>query len=439
MNFVQKRKLRRNVITMKFCKVFVVLLTIVAILLIPITASAALYQKGMESNEIMKLQNDLASLGFFDVEATGFYGEITYTSVYEFQKEHNLYLDGIAGNQTLTKIAELLHNVIVDDDRGKNLLYEGMTSEIVKLYQMKLIYLGLLNCEATGFYGILTKTAVATFQEGFGLKQDGIITEETASLINRMVQTKVTILRKYGELKMTNENPAVSTLQVLLTCMGYYNYEVTGYYGDITKRAVIAFQVAYGLHVDGMASIETLELIEKIIKEAGVVENSTMYQVDLLMNWFEEVQYVFAINDTAKVYDIWTGKSFYIMRTFGYNHADCETLTALDTAILKSLYGGEFNWDRRPVLIYTNGTIIAASLSGMPHAGRDDMPKDAWVPDRSVNYGTGANLDAIKGNDMDGVFDLHFYLSRTHFSNAIEPRHQDAVMQAYNYGISHLY
>lgn len=424
---------------MKFCKVFVVLLTIIAILLIPITASAALYQKGMESNEIMKLQNDLAILGYFEVEATGFYGEITYTSVYEFQKEYNLYLDGIAGNQTLTTIAKILQSTPVDSDSGKNLLYEGMTSEIVKLYQMKLIYLGLLDCEATGFYGILTKAAVVTFQEGFGLKQDGIITEETQNLINRMVQTKVAVLSKYGELKIADENLAVSSLQTLLTCMGYYNYEVTGYYGDITKRAVIAFQVAYGLHVDGVASITTLELIEKIIKDAGIVENSTMYHIDLLMNWFEEVQYKFALKDTARVYDIWTGKSFYIMRTFGYNHADCETLTALDTALLKSLYGGEFNWDRRPVLVYTNGVIIAASLSGMPHAGRDDMPRDAWVPNRSQNYGTGANLDAIKGNDMDGVFDLHFYLSRTHFSNAIEPRHQDAVMMAYNYGISHLY
>lgn len=424
---------------MRFCKVFVVLLTVIAILFIPITASAALYQKGMESNEIMKLQRDLASLGFFDVEATGFYGDITYEAVYEFQKEYNLDIDGMAGNQTLSKITELLQDVNFDEDNGKNLLYEGMTSEVVKLYQMKLIYLQLLDCDATGFYGILTKTAVIAFQEGFGLEQNGIITEETASLINRMVHTKAAVLGKYGELTLTDENPAVSALQTLLSCMGYYNYEITGYYGDITKRAVIAFQVAYGLHVDGIATITTLDLIKRVITEAGVVENSTIYQVDLLMNWFEEVQYLFKRNDTARVYDIWTGKSFYIMRTFGYNHADCETLTAMDTAILKSLYGGEFSWERRPVLIYTNGTIIAASLSGMPHAGRDDMPKDAWVPDRSENYGTGANLDAIKGNDMDGVFDLHFYLSRTHFSNAIEPRHQDAVMQAYNYGISHLY
>ena len=36
---------------------------------------------------------------------------------------------------------------------------------------------------------------------------------------------------------------------------------------------------------------------------------------------------------------------------------------------MKSIYGGDWSWERRPVIITVNGRKLAASMAGMPHAG----------------------------------------------------------------------
>ena len=50
-----------------------------------------------------------------------------------------------------------------------------------------------------------------------------------------------------------------------------------------------------------------------------------------------------------------TGRTFNIKRTYGYNHADCETLTANDTKIMLEIYGGGWSWERRPIILTVNG------------------------------------------------------------------------------------
>ena len=105
--------------------------------------------------------------------------------------------------------------------------------------------------------------------------------------------------------------------------------------------------------------------------------------------------------------DLETGRSFQIKRTTGASHADVETLTAEDTQVLKEIFGG-FNWNRRAAFLEVDGSRYAISISGMPHAGLDSQPYLANIPDRSDNWGYGPNYDAIKGNGMDGHFDLYF-------------------------------
>ncbi|MGL4738290.1 MAG: SH3 domain-containing protein [Cellulosilyticaceae bacterium] len=114
--------------------------------------------------------------------------------------------------------------------------------------------------------------------------------------------------------------------------------------------------------------------------------------------------------------DVYTGKKFQIKRTFGTNHADVEALTKTDTQIIKQIWGG-FNWDRRPVIVHVKGRRLAASMAGMPHAGD--------------------SLDAVKGNGMNGVMDLHFKGSRKHkdgnISATVDPLHQKAIQIAAQY------
>ena len=72
-------------------------------------------------------------------------------------------------------------------------------------------------------------------------------------------------------------------------------------------------------------------------------------------------------------------------------------------------------------------------MAGMPHAGSDKAAANAYIKSRSGGYGAGTNLDAIKGNNMDGVFDIHFYNSKTHGSNSVNEAHQNMVKKAANW------
>ena len=149
-----------------------------------------------------------------------------------------------------------------------------------------------------------------------------------------------------------------------------------------------------------------------------------------LLNWFTEAQYVIPINTDFELVDLATGKSFNARRTLGSGHADCEPLTANDTAIMKEIWGGNFNWNKRSVLVKYNGRTIAASAAGMLHAGNEGAEGGAWTSWRSDNYGAGTNYDYVKGNNAHGHFDLHFYKSIGHSSGVENSTHQANVLKS---------
>jgi len=223
-----------------------------------------------------------------------------------------------------------------------------------------------------------------------------------------------------GKLKEGMKGHDVKVLQNKLKEENCYNSDVTGYFGEKTKKAVEEYQKSKGLQVDGIVGKDTK-------KNLGIKTDGSAYYSN---TWFNGGNKVFAIGKVATVYDIDTGKTFNIKRTFGSSHADCETLTKEDTKIMKEIFGGYWNWNRRAVILTVDGIKIPASMAGMPHAGRDDKPALAYVDGRSGNYGTGRNLDSIKGNGMNGHFCVHLLGSKTHATNRVEPRHQAMVKKA---------
>lgn len=123
-----------------------------------------------------------------------------------------------------------------------------------------------------------------------------------------------------------------------------------------------------------------------------------------LLEWWTEAQFVFAINDIAKVTDFQTGTSFYVKRTIGANHADCEPLTAKDSAIIKEVWGGSYSWTSRAVIVEVDGRKIAASMSSTPH-----------------------DIQFIKDNNFNGHFDIHFLNSTRHSDGMINESHQTQI------------
>lgn len=319
------------------------------------------------------------------------------------------------------------------------LLKECEGSE-VKALQEDLKRLGYFDTEPTGYYGDITEAAVRKIQKDYGYATDGIAGEITLSLVDRL-------LGRGSVLKNGDENNSVRILQERLIKLGYLNTKATGYYGPATEAAVKKLQTKYGCTTDGITGSETQALIERLIKGDSVaasqkVDNSSsttkqssesgkaINQSDYLLKWYGNVEKVFARGDNATVYDIKTGKSFNIKRTYGHNHADCETLATEDTAIMKEIYSGKWSWERRAVIVIVGDTRIAACMTGFPHAGMDKYAANKTITSRSGGYGKGTNLDTVKKNKMDGVFDIHFLGSKNHYNNKIDPKHQALVKEA---------
>jgi peptidoglycan hydrolase-like protein with peptidoglycan-binding domain len=224
------------------------------------------------------------------------------------------------------------------------------------------------------------------------------------------------------------EGAAVSEIQTKLKQLGYFNCEVTGYFGSITEDAVRNFQKDQGIQVDGIVGPETMRYLNNATRVTTSRGSSSGRSSAI--PWYGEAENIFSIGTIAIITDIATGKSFKAQRTYGYNHSDTEPLTLEDTNVLKEIYGGSWSWDRRAIIVQIDDYKIAASMAGMPHAGRDDKPTNALVSNRSGGYGYGTNLDTINGNGMDGHFDIHFYNSRTHGTNKVDANHQAKIQEA---------
>lgn len=129
---------------------------------------------------------------------------------------------------------------------------------------------------------------------------------------------------------------------------------------------------------------------------------------------WSEVHKMWKPGTVAQVMDVRTGNIFYVMRNGGWAHADSEPVTAKDTAIMLSNYGGQWSWARRPIVVTINGIRIAASQNGMPHGG-----------------------EILYNNNFPAHFCIHFLGSTTHgssyTSNGVptsDAAHQRAVQEA---------
>lgn len=235
----------------------------------------------------------------------------------------------------------------------------------------------------------------------------------------------------YSTLRPGMSGQEVSNLQKDLKQIGAISFNATGYYGDKTVWGVKNFQKKYGLSVDGIAGQATFTVIDRLLgRNTSNVSRGGNSASNYMIPWFGGAENILQRGDEATVFDIDSGLSFKIKRTYGYNHSDSEALTAKDAATIKKIYDGQWSWVRRAVIVTVDGKRIAASMAGMPHAGLDNKPANVYVEGRSSGYGAGLNLDTVKGNGMNGHFDIHFLNSRTHGTNHVDPAHQAMVKKA---------
>ena len=328
---------------------------------------------GMSGDRVTKLQKRLIELGYLDAEATGYYGEKTAKAVKAFQKNASLTADGVAGPATQEKIysskapkyksetkkatkKKTTTTVKTTTTTEKIIsMRMGMEGENVKKLQKRLIELGWLDSEVTGFYGEKTAIAVQKFQRAVKLSDDGVAgritleklyaegapskpttttttrktttttttttkkkttttttvattekdedkdkkdkdeteeTEETTTKKTTTTTTKKTTEKTtaptsnttaettettaepeyveptspdgeplYEELSFGAQGEAVRAMSRKLSELGYYDHDVSDYFGVFLRIAVMNFQLNAGLGVTGIADPETQEIL----------------------------------------------------------------------------------------------------------------------------------------------------------------------------------
>ncbi|HEU5140294.1 MAG TPA: peptidoglycan-binding protein [Bacillales bacterium] len=134
------------------------------------------------------------------------------------------------------------------------ILHYGSNGKAVKSLQVQLHQKDYYQDSIDGIYGPHTLGAVTRYQQTHGLAIDGIAGPRTLSSLFTVQGNYVQSERL---LTIGDRGQAVRAAQEKLQALGYYNYNVDGIFGPITKDAVKHFQAANDLLIDGIVGPQT--------------------------------------------------------------------------------------------------------------------------------------------------------------------------------------
>lgn len=130
---------------------------------------------GEQSDLVKKYQQYLINLGYLSGEADGNFGPSTQNAIKAFQARNDQIVDGYLGPDTRTALE--------NPNAMPYAMRLGEQSDSVKSLQEYLAKYGYLDkSNVTGYYGEVTKDAVASFQKVNGLTQDGAAGVQTMYL-----------------------------------------------------------------------------------------------------------------------------------------------------------------------------------------------------------------------------------------------------------------
>lgn len=227
--------------------------------------------------DVRELQRFLKKLGYFESEATGYFGQETAAAVQKFQLDQRVIesandtgagnfgprsrmaLEALLNNEKSNLLASLPQPTLKKGDKG----------EAVKALQKILHEYKFLN-EVTGVFDEATLDAVFRFQLDLSLvekKTDfgaGMYGPRTFDSLKKMISGVLTPSTPLGakpladksevfakQLALNDKGQEVLLLQEELKRLNFLGVEPTGYYGKITEHAVKKFQQAFGIIAPG--------------------------------------------------------------------------------------------------------------------------------------------------------------------------------------------
>ncbi len=259
---------------------------------------------GESGKYVRRLQTRLLELGYFETDATGYYGEVTTAAVILFQRANNLPPTGIADEVTLTVLSA---RAPVDANTYYTSLFAvlGDSGIHVKTLQTMLQTYGYFSGAFSGVFGPNTQSALIAFQIANDLSPTGECDRETSKRLFSGVglsKSEYEAKEAVSPLIPGDEGEKVVLLQNQLNQLGYWQGEIPGTYDEITKTAVKEFQYANGLVVTGHADSNTRDLLNRGtgISRSAYIEwasvqtvqlNDSGYSVELLQRRLNQLGY----------------------------------------------------------------------------------------------------------------------------------------------------
>ena len=347
-----------------------------------------LSQKGEMGIHVEPLQEGLSILGYYQGEIDGIFGSNTEEALKKFQRDSGLADDGIAGMRTWEALTAALEDDSVfyhqqpDEEKTENEstdeettnfdtnLERGDQGRAVYRLNELLSNRGFLHKNVDDIFDLQTELAVKLFQKYHGIQVDGIAGPVTREALEETEDIFVNYTVKSGDTIWDLASRWKVTRQELLAANNLENPD----------------QLRPGDNIVVPTDTE-VEDIEKI-------------------SW-NRMEKIFQRKDTVIITDLETGLHLQLRRLGGTYHADSEPLTAQDTSVLRQIYGGEWSWERRAVVVHIRGYRVAASINGVPHGSQ-----------------------SITDNNFSGHICVHFRGSFTHNSEQQDPEHQQMIDRA---------
>lgn len=234
---------------------------------------------GSRGPAVRRLQEDLRSLRFYYAPITGYFGQETQQAVIRFQQSYGLRPDGVVGSSTLNSIRIALGRgngsaIGGEPDSFPNALNLGDKGPEVSELQAALVQLRYLAPgNNTGYFGSITRDAVARFQRDYQLRVSGIADTQTLTAISRALRGQApggpgfppggnsNCSQSGGDICIGETSQRVSMLQQRLQQLGFFRGDITGYFGTATRDAVLQFQRYYQLNPTGVVDFQTWQAL----------------------------------------------------------------------------------------------------------------------------------------------------------------------------------
>ena len=251
------------------------LISVVSTLTILGSPSEALaLKRGDNNSQVKNVQSCLKRLGYFNGPENGNFGPMTEAAVKKFQQASRISAIGIVGPKTTAALQRRCGTgeTQISSNTCQQQLKSGCDGAVVRELQQNLTTLGVYNGPVTGLFRQLTENAVINFQRRNGINPIGIVGPKTQAAIRLALNSQqVNSSEVSGNgnppgrfcdyrreiISIGCESDWVQQLQQRLKALNYFGGNPTGYFGQVTRNAVVRFQQDNRLPITGAVDAVT--------------------------------------------------------------------------------------------------------------------------------------------------------------------------------------